>query len=159
MYNGADGFWNHISYSLGVIYMERDIRWIQRLGGFQKALQNLSEAIELSRKRELSWLEKQGLIQAFEYTYELAWHSAKDFYESRGEGDIHGSRDAFRLAFERGLVERGQALMNAIRSRQLTSHTYNERTAEEIYRAIIDEYYDAFKELADNLEREKLKKV
>jgi len=48
----------------------------------------------------LNELEKQGLIQAFEYTYELAWNTIKDYFENQGETGIHGSRDAFRLAFQ-----------------------------------------------------------
>lgn len=128
-----------------------DIRWIQRFSNFQKAFANLTEAIELSSLRELSKLEKQGLIQSFEFTYELAWKTVKDFFESRGEIDILGSKDAFRLAFERGIITDGEVFMDAIKSRQLTSHTYNQVTADEIYFDIIDKYYDAFLALNDRL--------
>jgi len=137
--------------------MKKDIRWIQRYSNFKKALINLNEAVELSSERELSKLEKQGLIQAFEYTYELAWNTIRDFYRSKGEVDIQGSRDAFRLAFERDLIEDGKTFMKAIKSRQLTSHTYNEDTAEEIYKDIIYEYTPAFRSLANRFEKEKVK--
>ena len=139
--------------------MVDDVRWHQRFANFAKALAALKEAVDLAAERPLSGIERQGLIQAFEFTYELAWSVVKDFYEYRGETGIHGSRDAFRLAFERGLVSNGQGLMNSIKSRQLTSHTYNEETADEIYRAVISEYYGAFTELALALEREKLKEM
>ena len=137
--------------------MDKDIRWIQRFKNYKKALDNLSEAVEEAKKRELSKLEKQGLIQAFEYTYELAWNVVKDFYHSRGEVSIQGSRDAFRLAFNRGLVLNGEALVNSVKSRQLTTHTYNEETADAIYQDVINRYYDAFKELFNSLEKEKMK--
>jgi nucleotidyltransferase substrate binding protein (TIGR01987 family) len=137
--------------------MKKDIRWIQRYSNFKKALTNLNEAVELSSERELSKLEKQGLIQAFEYTYELAWNTIRDFYRSKGEVDIQGSRDAFRLAFERDLIEDGKTFMKAIKSRQLTSHTYNEDTADEIYKDIIYEYTPAFRSLANRFEKEKAK--
>jgi nucleotidyltransferase substrate binding protein (TIGR01987 family) len=137
--------------------MVEDVRWHQRFENFTKALAALKESVDLAAERPLSRIEKQGLIQAFEFTYELAWSTVKDFYEYRGETGIHGSRDAFRLAFERGLVANGQGLMNSIKSRQLTSHTYNEETADEIYRSVIAEYYGAFTGLALALEREKLK--
>jgi len=137
----------------GEIKMTNDIRWIQRFNNFKKALKILLEAIELATERELSNLEKQGLIQAFEYTFELAWNTVKDFYESQGETNIQGSKDAFRMAFERGLSTKGDILFEAVQSRQLTSHTYNEETADEIYHDIIEKYYDAFKELEDNLEK------
>jgi nucleotidyltransferase substrate binding protein (TIGR01987 family) len=76
---------------------EKDIRWIQRFRNYSKALGQLSRFIE---KKELNELEKQGLIQAFEYTYELAWNTIKDYFENQGETGIHGSRDAFRLALQ-----------------------------------------------------------
>ena len=135
--------------------MENDIRWVQRFGNYKKALSNLEEAIEIATERELSKLEKQGLIQSFEFTYELSWKVTKDFFESKGETEIYGSRDVFRMAFERGLIAQGDSLMEAAKSRQLTSHTYNEETADEIYHDVINKYFDAFQELAENLQKEK----
>src|SRR5690554_54546 len=131
----------------------RDIRWIQRFDSYKKALDNLSEAVALSKKRELSRLEKQGLIQAFEFTYELSWKTLEDFYFSQGEIDIQGSRDAFQIAFQRGLISKGEAFMNSIKSRQMTSHTYNETTAEDIYSDIVNDF-NAFLELKERLEKE-----
>ena len=66
------------------------IRWIQRFHNFQLVLAQLNDAVLLSKERELSLLEKQGLIQAFEYTHELAWKVMKDFFEYQGS-TIHGS--------------------------------------------------------------------
>jgi nucleotidyltransferase substrate binding protein (TIGR01987 family) len=74
----------------------------------------------------------------------LAWNTIKDFYESQGETEIQGSRDAFRLAFKRGLIENGEIWMEMVKSRALTSHTYNEDTAVEISIAIISNYYPEF---------------
>ncbi len=119
----------------------QDVRWVQRFRHFEKALRLLMKFID---KGELNELEKQGLIQAFEYTYELAWNTIKDFFEAQGETEIHGSRDAFRLAFKRGLVEKGEVWMDMIRSRVLTTHTYNEDVAEKIATAIVEKYYPEF---------------
>lgn len=127
-----------------------DIRWIQRFSNFNKALQQLSRFIE---KGELNELEKQGVIQSFEYCYELAWNTIKDFYESQGEMGIQGSRDAIRLAFRRGLIENGDTWMDMIKSRTLTSHTYNEDVAEAIAQAIFDQYYPAFLKLQEKLKQ------
>ena len=63
--------------------MSQDIRWIQRFSNLKKAFAQLKDAVELSKARELSNLEKQGLIQAFEYTHELGWKTLKDFLENR----------------------------------------------------------------------------
>ena len=134
--------------------MQKNIRWVQRFNNYTKALVNLNDAVELASERELSKLEKQGLIQAFEIVYELSWNTIKDFYKEQGETSIQGSRDAFRLAYSRELIEDGKVFMDAIKSRQLTSHSYNEETAEEIYLAIMNEYSFAFRKLQERLEIE-----
>ena len=61
--------------------MNTDIRWKQRLQNFGQALGSLTAAVELSKSRPLSELEKQGLIQSFEFTHELAWNLLKDYFE------------------------------------------------------------------------------
>ena len=106
-----------------------DIRWQQRLNQYQKALAQLNEAVELSRKRALSRIERQGLIKAFEFTHELAWNVMKDFFVWQGNTAITGSRDATREAFAKGLITDGEGWMEMIKSRNHTSHTYNEETA------------------------------
>jgi len=134
--------------------MDNDIRWIQRFDKYKQAFNSLAADVELSKEKDLSDIEQRGLIQAFEYTYELAWNTIKDFYLSIGETEIQGSRDAYRMAFNRKLVA-NKTLIETVRSRQLTSHTYNEETADEIYNDIINKYYDAFKELLTSLEKQK----
>lgn len=135
---------------------EKDVRWIQRFRNYSKALGQLSKFIE---KKELNELEKQGLIQAFEYTYELAWNTIKDFFENQGETGIHGSRDAFRLAFRRGLVENGQTWMDMIKSRSLTTHTYNQEVADAIADAIFNTYYTEFARLEKTFQSLKNKEI
>lgn len=124
-----------------------DIRWIQRLDHFSQAFLQLQEAVELAKQRKLSRLEEQGLIQAFEVTHELAWNTLKDFLESRGASGLYGSRDATREAFKKGLIENGEAWMDMIKSRNLTSHTYNEDTAKHVAQAILDVYFAEFRTL------------
>lgn len=96
---------------------EKDIRWIQRFNNFSKALNQLTKFIE---KGELNELERQGLIQSFEYNYELAWTTLKDYFESQGETNI---------------------------GRILTSHTYNEDIAEKIAKDTETIYYPEFVKL------------
>ena len=124
--------------------MALEIRWIQRFSNFSKALAQLSKFIS---KGTLNELEEQGLIQSFEYNYELAWNTIKDFYEAQGEINIQGSKDAFRLAFKRGLVEDGDIWMEMVKSRALTAHTYDEQTANDISFAIVNKYYPEFLKL------------
>jgi nucleotidyltransferase substrate binding protein (TIGR01987 family) len=131
----------------------KDIRWIQRFNNFSKAFAQLQSAIDLYEQRGLSKLEEQGLIQAFEYTHEMAWNTLKDFLEERGVKNLYGSRDATREAFKTGLIENGEAWMKMIESRNLTSHTYNEETANEIVSATIHSYFAEFKNFHAHMEQ------
>ncbi len=147
--------------------MEQDIRWEQRFSNFLKALSKLSQAIEyiklnLIEKDKsvddgdlgfvLDEIIKEGLIQRFEYTHELAWNVMKDYAAYQGNVNIGGSRDASREAFQLKLISDGKVWMDMIGSRNQTSHTYNEETADEIYFKILNEYYPAFLEFHKNME-------
>ncbi|WP_221793165.1 nucleotidyltransferase substrate binding protein [Oceanobacter mangrovi] len=131
--------------------MQQDIRWQQRFANYQRALAQLTDAVNLAAQRELSELEKQGTIQAFEYTHELAWSCLKDFLQYQGQQDIYGSRDATRKAFEVGLIADGSVWMDMIASRNRSSHTYNQATANAILAAITGSYQPCFQQLADKL--------
>jgi nucleotidyltransferase substrate binding protein (TIGR01987 family) len=124
----------------------KDIRWIQRFSNYCKALNQMSRFIE---KSDLNELEEQGLIQAFEYTHELAWKTLKDFLEDQGIQNVYGSKDATRAAFKLNLLEDGETWMNMIVSRNQTSHTYNESTTQEILGHIRSAYFNAFIKLRD----------
>ena len=119
---------------------ESDVRWRQRLQSFRKAFAHLTKAAALARQRELSELEQQGLIQAFEFTHELAWNTLKDFFESQGATEIYGSKPATREAFAKGLIANGEKWMAMIKSRNRSSHTYNEKTAEEVAGVVLSSY-------------------
>lgn len=121
-----------------------DIRWKQRLDNFAPAYTQLKNAVELSRKRTLTELEKQGIIQAFEFTHELAWNVLKDYFFHQGNTLITGSRDASREAFNRGIIEDGEGWMDMIKSRNQTSHTYQKKVADEIVVKIESMYFDLF---------------
>ena len=131
----------------------KDIRWIQRLDHFNKAFFQLKDAVELSQQRKLSKLEEQGLIQAFEFTHELAWNTLKDFLESRGAQNLYGSKDVIREAFKRELLADGDVWMDMISKRNLTSHTYDETTAAKIAAVILETYFNAFEKMRLKLEQ------
>jgi nucleotidyltransferase substrate binding protein (TIGR01987 family) len=125
-----------------------DIRWTQRLHNYGQALTRLRDAVGLSRQRALTPLEQQGLIQAFEFTHELAWNVMKDYLAYQGTPDIGGSRDAARAAFAQGLVTDGEGWMEMIKSRNQTSHTYNQAVADEITQLIVNRYAGLFEAFA-----------
>lgn len=144
-----------------------DIRWEQRFSNFNKALDKLSQAIDFVKYESdgqnpdmengeiLDEIVREGVIQRFEYTWELAWNVMKDYSIFQGELSVTGSRDAIKFAFQAGLIRNGDLWMEMIKSRQKTSHTYNEETAQDIYLKIINEYYDAFIQFRGNMEQKR----
>jgi len=146
--------------------MEQDIRWEQRFSNYRKAVDKLSQAVNFIKDKFAKEVEvkdlstsvldevlKEGLIQRFEYTHELAWNVMKDYAEYQGDASIRGSRDATRSAFKMALVSNGEVWMDMIKSRNETSHTYNEETADEIFSKIIDAYCPAFDEFTKVMQK------
>lgn len=130
---------------------KQDVRWKQRFENLLLALEQLGHAVKLMRERPLSQLEEQGVIQAFEFTHELAWNVMKDYFEYQGAVQITGSRDATREAFRRGLIQDGEGWMKMIKSRNLSSHTYQAATAREIREDVDKLYYGLFADFAKTM--------
>ena len=122
----------------------RDVRWLQRLASFQRARGQLQSAVDLSQQRGLSELEQQGLIQAFEFTHELAWNLMKDYLYSLGSTALMASRDSTRAAFKAALLDDGENWMDMIASRNLSTHTYNRDTAQALTQKITQTYAGLF---------------
>lgn len=145
---------------------KQDIRWLQRFSNYKKALGKLEDSVEyvtnhipkksLDTEEEFGLIQsdliKQGLIQSFEFTHELAWNVIKDYVHYQGNQSVRGSRDATREGFSMGLIEDGDVWMEMIRSRNQTSHTYDEETADEIFNKIINDYLDAFVSFKEKME-------
>jgi nucleotidyltransferase substrate binding protein (TIGR01987 family) len=127
-----------------------DVRWQQRFANFCRALEQLELFFE---PPALNAREQQGLVKAFEYTFELGWNSLRDLLRSRGNSAmLLGSRDAIREAFSTGLIEDGPVWMAMVNDRNLTSHVYNRSTAEAITANISNRYLLAFQSLRTRLE-------
>ena len=133
---------------MAIMNTSSDIRWKQRFSNYKKALDQLLYFFE---HENLNIMEKQGLIKAFEYTYELAWKTIKDFLEFQGKEEIIGSRDAFREAFKDGIVDNGESWMQMIEVRNRTSHTFDLQITEEITEIIKKEYCSQFVALEKKL--------
>jgi nucleotidyltransferase substrate binding protein (TIGR01987 family) len=129
--------------------MESEIRWKQRFSNYVKALSQLQKFID---KGNLNELEEQGLIQAFEFTHELAWQVMMDYFEYQGNSRITGSRDATREAFQFGLIIDGDNWMEMIKSRNQSSHTYNEQTANDIRDRVMVHYYRLFVDFKNKMQ-------
>lgn len=120
---------------------EKTERWRQRLATFGKALVRMDEVVTLWHSRKLSDLERDGMIQRFEYTQELAWKLLKNYIEYQGEAQMGGSRDTIRQAFRLGLIENSEPWFYMLESRNLTSHVYDEATEMTVIERIVDTYY------------------
>ncbi|MGC9344045.1 MAG: nucleotidyltransferase substrate binding protein [Bacteroidales bacterium] len=129
----------------------KDIRWQQRFSNFNKALTQLERFVKHS---ELNEMEEQGLIKAFEYTYELAWKSLQDLLKEKGYRDIIGPKPVIEQSFQDGYIEDGEAWMRMHNSKNLTSHTYNNETAAEIIKKIREEYLSLFTNIRSRLKEE-----
>jgi len=135
--------------------MAQDIRWQQRFSNYKKALRKLNIAVERITEEtedgdesdideDLEEILKEGLIKRFEYTQELAWNLMKDYAEYQGNTSLTGSRDAIRAAFQMNLIANASDWMDMLISRNLTSHTYNSDTADEIHEKIVEIYVHLF---------------
>ena len=123
------------------------IRWVQRFRSYQMALSELGEAVELAETRQLSKLESQGLIQAFEFTHELAWKVLKDYLEHRAGAHLMGSKDSTKAAFKANVLQDGELWMKMIEDRNLSVHTYSESIARDVADHVTKDYYQEFRDL------------
>ena len=119
---------------------QKDIRWKQRFENFSNALKNLEEGVLLSRERELSKLEEQGVIQSFEFTFELAWKTVKDYLEFM-QVDVSFPREAIKKGFQYEILDNGEIWMDMLEKRNLMSHTYDEQKALTAFTLIVEQYF------------------
>lgn len=130
--------------------MEQDIRWKQRFQNFEKALARLEAALA---KKNLSDLEKAGVIQIYEFTFELAWKTLKDFLEAK-EVVVKYPRDTVKEAFKYEIVEDGDLWIDMLEKRNLMSHTYDEATAALAFKLIDEQYFKALQQVNASLKKE-----
>lgn len=128
----------------------KDIRWRQRFENFEKAYLLLENNIDIENPSEL---ERAGIIQFFEMTFELAWKVLKDYLEAEGF-QISSPREAIKQAFQSAILIDGHVSMEALEDRNLSVHTYDEKTAIEIVHRIKTRYFAALKQLHKSMKTE-----
>ncbi len=134
-----------------------DMRWIQRFNNYRKALARLGEAVALAEERELSDLEQQGLIQGFEFTFDLAWKTLQDYLRHHNRPNNNGGPSVIiTQALEDGIIEGEDEWKAMKKSRDLTSHSYDGETADDIAENILDTYHSLFIQLETRLQLEKI---
>lgn len=131
-----------------------DIRWQQRFENYKKALSKLvqgADILEDDYELALNDIIKEGVIQRFEYTHELAWNVMKDYAAFQGNTGIRGSRYAIRYALAQGLVQ-DKVWMETINARNLSSHDYNQETADILVSNICNCYIGIFRDFESKME-------
>jgi len=126
---------------------DQDIRWKQRFQNFEKALSQLRSA---AHKGDLSDLEKAGLVQVYEFTFELGWKTLKNYLEEKKVVALY-PRDTIRESFNHGLIRDGDTWMDMLEKRNLMSHTYDKEKADVAVSLIINSYMAVFEELFQQL--------
>ena len=118
---------------------KKHLRWQQRFSNYKKAFALLDQSVE--KVSTLSDLEKEGMVQRFEYTFELAWKTLKDFLESKGFAEKY-PRDIIKRAFETDAIDDGELWLEMLDNRNLMSHTYNKQVFENAVKNISSEYHN-----------------
>lgn len=127
-----------------------DIRWKQRFQNYEKSFLLLKRTLEIKNPSEA---EKGGLIQFYEMTFELAWKLLKDYLYEQGF-NVNSPREAIKQAFQSTIIDNGQEWIDALEDRNLTTHTYDEETAEKVVKSINDSYYPLLDDLYTRLKNE-----
>lgn len=135
---------------LSTIMNNKEIRWQQRFQNFEKAFQLLERSVAIE---SLSEIERGGLIQFFEVAFELAWKTMKDYLEAQGFV-VKTPRETIKQAFQMDLIGNGQAWLQALEDRNLTTHTYDEETAIQMERSIRGKYFPVMKDFYEKLKAE-----
>lgn len=132
--------------------MNNEIRWKQRFQNFEKAYLLLNELMH--EDRLFSKLEQAGIVQHFEILIELSWKTLKDYLEDKGYDAVQNGKKAIRKAFQDELISDAETRMEALKKRNLTSHTYNEALLEEIFLFIKNDFYPIVRDLYHSLKKE-----
>lgn len=127
--------------------MNQDVRWKQRFQNFEKAYLFLEKAVGMKKYDEL---QQAGLVQSFEFTFELSWKTLKDYLEVMGM-TLPYPREIIKEAFNAGLIVDGHIWIEMLDKRNELSHTYNEMQAKHAVNTICSHYFPAIKQVYQTL--------
>lgn len=117
----------------------KDIRWKQRFQNFEKAFTFFDDVV---KKESFTPIEISGLVQVFEFTFELGWKTVKDYLYLQGI-ETHFPREAIKEGFQTHVIQDGHVWMEMLEKRNELSHTYNETVARHAVDVIRGKYYPA----------------
>lgn len=128
----------------------KDVRWKQRFINFEKSYNLLNQYINQPIETDL---ERAGIIQFFEISFELSWKLMKDYLEAQ-ELSVKSPRETIKQAYQIGLIDDGHIWIDALSDRNLTVHTYDEKMAKKLVNDIAKVYFPELKKLYDKLVKE-----
>ena len=131
--------------------MENNSRWQQRLGDFENALSRLNEALT---KESFNELEKDGVIQRFEFTFELAWKTLKDYLEDQGFADVSSPKKVLSKAFQENLFTDDALWLKMLADRNSLSHLYKKEMSEKVFENVKNDYAKALHDLSVEFKKE-----
>lgn len=123
-----------------------DIRWKQRFQDFEKVHKRLNHAIIVVKNEPDNEVLAAGLIQTYEFTFELGWKTLNDYLEMEGF-DVPSPRSTIRQAFQSGYIQNAEDWIQALNDRNLTTHTYDELIAAKVISDINEKYFFILEEL------------
>lgn len=118
----------------------QDIRWKQRFQNYEKAFHRLSRAINVVKATPDDDLLQSGLVQTYEYTFELAWKTLKDYLESEGF-ILRSPRETIRQGFQSGYITNAEDWLQALSDRNLTVHIYDDEIISRVLKDIFERYF------------------
>ena len=125
----------------------KNIRWRQRYSNLVKAFRQLEKGVLLESPNEI---EVQGIIQSFEFTFELCWKTLKDYMESQGIAAPF-PREVIKQAYRYNLLSNGELWLEMLSKRNLLAHTYDEKIADEAHQLITKHYFASIRQLVSQL--------
>ena len=133
--------------------MNNELRWKQRFQNFEKSFQVFQRRIDEYQGDPEKEAFRMALIQSFEIILELSWKTLKDYLENEGF-IVNTPKQVIRQAYQAEVIRHGEKWMEALKQRNLTSHTYNEDTAKDVLNFVAAQFYGIARELYFDLKKE-----
>lgn len=134
--------------------MNNDIRWKQRFQNFEKAFNVFQRRVDEYREYPEQEAYQMALIQGFEVLFELSWNTLKDYLENEGYDAVKNAKQAIRIGFQDEIITDAENWMEALKKRNLTSHTYNENILNETLTFLNDVFYPLVRDFYFKLKKE-----
>lgn len=125
----------------------------RKLNNFKNALERLKEAVEEFKQEHASDVVRDGLIQRFEFTYELSWKTTKEYLEDIGIVDKNSPKAVIKEAYAQKIISNEKNWLLMLKDRNMTSHVYKEELAEEIAQRIVHYYVKEFELLLRRIQK------